>query len=781
MGDESMAESDINSVTNSKTALKTDDETVKQEEEKMNYDGFSVKEQQILRDMEEHFQYEAEVSNLLNIIVNSLYSSKEIFLRELISNASDALDKIRFLSLSDPNVLGEGDDAKMEIMITFDKDAKTLTIRDRGIGMTKEELMKNLGTIAQSGSRSFIKQMTEKNAGDVELIGQFGVGFYSAYLVADTVTVTSKSPNSDTQYVWTSDGKGGYSIAEDPRGNTLGHGTSITLHLMDDMLEFADENKLKTLVKKYSEFINFDILLAVTKYRNVPVESEEDDIEEAAADASENEDSEEEDIEDVDEAEDGANNVPETRSEQYKEFELINANKPIWMKSPKSVSDEEYDKFYESLTWDQKEPLCHSHFAAEGDHDFKALLYVPQHNPKDLFADGEKTEVSHAIKLYVRRVFITGEFSDLMPRYLDFIKGVVDSDDIPLNVSREMLQETKLIKQIRKKLTRKALDMIKELMNKHKNVNDDENEDATQADLAADNADYLKFWDVWGKHIKLGVMEDGSNRTRLARLLRFHSSAVTTPTSEDAVTSLDAYISRMKPGQKSIYYIGGESVNAISKSPFLERLLKRNYEVLYLVDPIDEYALASLPEYEDYKLVSAARENLKLDGEDDVDEEADADPSDWKPVTDWLVDTLGRERVEKATISNRMETSPAVLVASSYGYTANMERVVKAQAMGDKSTLGLTARRNLEINVKHPIILNLRDLIENGDGADKEEAVNIAMILYDTCALSSGFSLEEDVSDYAQHVYGLMTSNLSTSPGSTHDSDSDGATNHDEL
>ena len=781
MGDESMAESDINSVTNSKTALKTDDETVKQEEEKMNYDGFSVKEQQILRDMEEHFQYEAEVSNLLNIIVNSLYSSKEIFLRELISNASDALDKIRFLSLSDPSVLGEGDDAKMEIRITFDKDAKTLTIRDRGIGMTKEELMKNLGTIAQSGSRSFIKQMTEKNAGDVELIGQFGVGFYSAYLVADTVTVTSKSPNSDTQYVWTSDGKGGYSIAEDPRGNTLGHGTSITLHLMDDMLEFADENKLKTLVKKYSEFINFDILLAVTKYRNVPVESEEDDIEEAAADASENEDSEEEDIEDVDEAEDGANNVPETRSEQYKEFELINANKPIWMKSPKSVSDEEYDKFYESLTWDQKEPLCHSHFAAEGDHDFKALLYVPQHNPKDLFADGEKTEVSHAIKLYVRRVFITGEFSDLMPRYLDFIKGVVDSDDIPLNVSREMLQETKLIKQIRKKLTRKALDMIKELMNKHKNVNDDEDEDATQADLAADNADYLKFWDVWGKHIKLGVMEDGSNRTRLARLLRFHSSAVTTPTSEDAVTSLDAYISRMKPGQKSIYYIGGESVNAISKSPFLERLLKRNYEVLYLVDPIDEYALASLPEYEDYKLVSAARENLKLDGEDDVDEEADADPSDWKPVTDWLVDTLGRERVEKATISNRMETSPAVLVASSYGYTANMERVVKAQAMGDKSTLGLTARRNLEINVKHPIILNLRDLIDNGDGADKEEAANIAMILYDTCALSSGFSLEEDVSDYAQRVYGLMTSNLSTAPGSIHDSDSDEATNHDEL
>jgi heat shock protein beta len=467
----------------------------------------------------------------MDIIINSLYTKKEVFIRELISNASDALDKIRFISVQNPEYLGNV--PEMEIMIDFDFEEKTISITDTGVGMTKAELIKNLGTVAKSGTTAFLEAMGKGDS--LNLIGQFGVGFYSAFLVANKVVVTSKS-NDDEQHVWTSAADAKFFVSKDPRGDTLGRGTRVTLYLKEDAIEYVEQDKIKNLVKKYSEFIQYPIKLFVSKEIRKQVEEDEEVVE--AAEGDETQERTEEDAEIVDEGEHKEKKT-KTVTEQVWEWETINEIKAIWLREKTEITDEEYNNFYKTISKDHEDPLTFTHFTAEGEIDFKAILFIPSQAPYDLFENYYGR--SAALKLYVRRVLITEEFEELMPRYLNFIKGVVDSDDLPLNVSREQLQQLKMIKVMSKKLVRKALDMIRALAEEDEEDEDDEddedyeeeddhqeesneNEEESEGEGEKKEGDeddkYTKFWKAFGKNIKLGVIEDSSNRSKLAKLLR---------------------------------------------------------------------------------------------------------------------------------------------------------------------------------------------------------------------------------------------------------------------
>ena len=473
----------------------------------------------------------------MDIIINSLYTKKEVFIRELISNASDALDKVRFIALQNPEFLGSNQ--KLEILIDFDYDAKTLSITDTGIGMTKAELIKNLGTVAKSGTTAFLEAMGKGDS--LNLIGQFGVGFYSAFLVANKVVVASKA-NDDEQHVWTSTADAKFFVTKDPRGDTLGRGTRVTLHLKEDAVEYVEQDKIKNLVKKYSEFIQYPIKLFISKEIRKQVEDEEE-TEKPAADEdvekTEEETTQEDDAEIKDEGEETEEKEKKTKTvtEQVWEWETINEIKAIWLRDKSEIEEEEYNSFYKTISKDHENPLAYSHFTAEGEIEFKAILFIPSQAPYDLFENYYGK--SSALKLYVRRVLITEEFEELMPRYLNFIKGVVDSDDLPLNVSREQLQQLKMIKVMSKKLIRKAIEMIRSLAEEDEEEyedDDDEDEDETidteeeeetedddeeNASETEDQEDkYTKFWNSFGKNIKLGVIEDASNRSKLAKLLR---------------------------------------------------------------------------------------------------------------------------------------------------------------------------------------------------------------------------------------------------------------------
>ncbi len=571
----------------------------------------------------------------MDIIINSLYSKKEIFLRELISNASDALDKIRFLSLTDPTVLGEGDDTKLEIRIEADKKAGTITISDTGIGMSKADLVNNLGTIAKSGTSSFLEKMSKE--GDMNLIGQFGVGFYSVYLIADHVTVVTKN-NEDDQHVWVSSADASFTVSKDPRGNTMKRGTSITMKVKEDATEFLETDQIKTLIKRYSEFINFPIFLKVTKEEEieVPDDSAEAPKEDSKKDSDDDKKEDDVDVSDVDEEEEEKKEAkPKTKKvkQTTSEWELINDTKAIWVRSPSDVKDEEYDNFFKSLTKEFDGPLEKIHFTAEGEIQFRSILFIPKKAPSDLYDKLQAKQ--NNLRLYVRRVFISDEFDDLMPRYLSFIRGVVDSEDLPLNVSREMLQQSRVLKVIKKKLVSKALDMMKKLAEAEERAIETEEEDdkeevekakaeaegkkeeekEEESEEESDEEDgeaaikkYKEFFDAFGKTLKLGIIEDTKNRKKLAKLLRFES----THTKDGETVSLARYVKRMKEGQKHIYYIAGENKKDLENSPFLEKLKKRGYEVLYMTDPIDEYAVQHMDEYEDHKLMNATKEELKF-------------------------------------------------------------------------------------------------------------------------------------------------------------------------
>uniref|UniRef100_A0A182IL76 Heat shock protein 83 n=1 Tax=Anopheles atroparvus TaxID=41427 RepID=A0A182IL76_ANOAO len=722
----------------SKEGSRTDAEAVKREEEAIKLDGLNVAQIKELREKSEKFTFQAEVNRMMKLIINSLYRNKEIFLRELISNASDALDKIRLLSLTNPSVLDSN--RNLEVKIKADKEGRMLHIIDTGVGMTKQDLVNNLGTIAKSGTADFLTKMQEsksESGQDVnDMIGQFGVGFYSAFLVADRVVVTTKH-NDDKQYIWESDAAS-FSIVEDPRGNTLERGSQVTLHLKEEALDFLEDDTVKQLIKKYSQFINFPIYMWSSKEVEEEVAVEEETTEKPAAKEDSAEQEEEEEDAKVEEEEASESDKPKTKKVKKTvwNWEIMNDSKPIWTRKVSEVADEEYTEFYKSLTTDTSEPLTHTHFIAEGEVTFKSLLFVPKVQPSESFNKyGTKAD---NIKLYVRRVFITDEFNDMMPNYLSFIRGVVDSDDLPLNVSRETLQQHKLIKVIKKKLVRKALDMIKKI----------------------DKEQYEKFWKEYSTNIKLGIMEDPSNRSRLAKLLRFQSSS----TKDKEFTSLSDYVGRMKPKQENIYFIAGPSRGEIEKSPFVERLLSRGYEVLFLVEAVDEYSISALPEFDGKRFQNVAKEGFTLNESDESRARFDELKTEYEPLLKWLNDVALKDKIAKAQLSERLANSPCALVASMFGWTGNMERLALANAHqktdDPQRMYYLNQKKTLEINPRHPLMRELLRRVEVD--TDDIVAKDMAVLMFNTATLRSGFQLPE-TADFADSIERMMRQTLGVS------------------
>ncbi|GMN42083.1 hypothetical protein TIFTF001_011295 [Ficus carica] len=630
----------------------------------------------------EKFEYQAEVSRLMDLIVHSLYSHKEVFLRELVSNASDALDKLRFLSVTEPSLLGDA--GQLEIRIKPDPDNGTITITDTGIGMTKEELIDCLGTIAQSGTSKFLKALKEnKDLGaDNSLIGQFGVGFYSAFLVAEKVVVSTKSPRSDKQYIWEAVAdSSSYVIKEetDPEKMLL-RGTQITLYLrQDDKYEFSEPTKIQSLVKNYSQFVSFPIYTWLEKSRTVEVE-EEEELKEGEEEKPEGE----------------KKKKKTTKTEKYWDWELANETKPIWMRSPKEVQKEEYYEFYKKTFNDFLDPVGYTHFTTEGEVEFRSVLYIPGMGPlnnEDVINPKTKN-----IRLYVKRVFISDDF------------------------------DGELVRIMRKRLVRKTFDMIQD-------ISESENKE-----------DYKKFWENFGRFIKLGCIEDTGNHKRITPLLRFYSSK-----NEEELTSLDDYIENMGENQKAIYYLATDSLKSAKSAPFLEKLVQKDIEVLYLIEPIDEVAIQNLQTYKEKKFVDISKEDLELGDEDEVKERETK--QEYILLCDWVKQQLG-DKVAKVQVSKRLSSSPCVLVSGKFGWSANMERLMKAQALGDTSSLEfMRGRRILEINPDHPIIKDLNAACKNApDSSDAKRAVDL---LYDTALISSGFS-PDSPAELGNKIYEMM-------------------------
>ncbi|KAJ1985386.1 hypothetical protein H4R34_000040 [Dimargaris verticillata] len=722
-------------------------------------------QQKRLESASEKHQFDAEVPRLMNLIINSVYKNKEVFLRELISNASDALDKVRHEALVDSSIM----EAKPELNISIRSypEKNMLVIRDTGIGMTKEQLREHLGTIAKSGTAEYMKHLEKKGTeggseSDVnELIGQFGVGFYSAFLVADKVSFATKHPSEAKQHVWTSTGGSDFAIYEDLPENDLGRGSAITLHFKEEDAHLLSSSKLKDLVEKHSSYISFPIYLwsATTETIEVPADEVQDSDKDQAADDleeeakedqgkaekedtdadsdSDNDAKDEPEVEDEDDEDKDSNDADQpkttTKTIEKEEWVQVNAQKPIWLRDPKTIITKEYNDFYQSFAKDTEDPLAYNHFKGEGKVNFRGIIFVPPKQPSDYLQSFQA--MVNNVKLYVKRVFITEELGEFLPKYLNFVRVLVDAEDLPLNVSREMLQNTRELHAIKKTITRKAIDMFSQLAE-----NDPEQ--------------YQKFLDNFGANIRLGINEDHRNQARLAKLLRFASSHA------DSGVSFADYVSRMKGGQKQIYYVAAPTLQEAKKSPYVETLLARGYEVLFLTEQLDEYSMQALREFDGKMLRNVAQSGLEFGDEDD---ETKAAISELKKEYDPLVQYLGEalsDHIERAVISNRLTKSPMAIAANQFGWSGTMERFMKAQTRGKDdfmTSFMLNQKKVLEVNPHHPIIKGM--LARVGQDKDDKHLKLAAEILYETAAIQSGYDIK-NANTFARKIESFMRKTL---------------------
>ncbi|WP_028449194.1 MULTISPECIES: molecular chaperone HtpG [Chitinibacter] len=621
--------------------------------------------------------FQAEVKQLLQLMIHSLYSNKEIFLRELVSNASDACDKLRFEAINNDSLYGS--DPELKIRVSFDKDAKTVTISDNGIGMSREEVIKNIGTIARSGTKEFFSQLSGDAQKDAHLIGQFGVGFYSAFIVADKVSLTTRRAGETAATRWESAGDGEFTLEDVAKES---RGTEIVLHLKDGEEEFLSDWRLRSIIRKYSDHITLPIVMAAQAGYN-----EDGSIKPAEGD------------------------------------ETVNQANALWTRSKSEITDEQYTEFYKHVAHDFEAPLAWSHAKVEGRQEYTELLYVPQRAPFDLY-DRERR---HGVKLYVRRVFIMEDSEKLLPQYLRFIRGVIDSSDLPLNVSREILQHSKDIEQIKSGCVKKVLGMLEGLAN---------------SEDAAEQEKYAKFWSEFGRVLKEGVGEDFANKERIAGLCRFAS---THTDSAEQTVSLKDYIARMKDGQELIYFITADSFAAAKNSPHLEVFRKKGIEVLLLSDRVDEWAFSGLTEFEGKKLQSVAKGELDLEKFTDEEEkkQQEAAATELKDVLEQMKGVLG-ESVKDIRVTHRLTDSPACLVVENTDMSANLERLLKSAGQDVQGSKPI-----LEVNPSHPLVNKLKAQSSSGQFGDWTQ------LLFDQALLAEGGQLP-DPAAFVKRLNGLM-------------------------
>lgn len=620
--------------------------------------------------------FQTEVNRMLHLVIHSLYSNKEIFLRELISNASDALDKLRFLALSDSNLYQN--DSSLKIIIKSNPENKTLTIIDNGIGMSYEEAIENLGTIARSGTREFLSNMTGESAKDSQLIGQFGVGFYSAFIVAQKVVVKSRKAglSAEEGIVWESNGEGEFTIANETRAS---RGTEITLYLKPEDEEFTSDWRLRSIIHKYSDHICW------------PIEMKKQD--------------------------DGAEEGTETEAKK-EEYEVVNKATALWTLPKSEITDEEYKTLYKHISHDFQDPLIWSHNHVEGKHDYVTLLYIPAHAPFDLW----QQEAKHGLKLYVKRVFIMDDATQFLPRYMRFVKGIVDASDLPLNVSRELLQDNKQVESIKSACTKRVLSMLEKL--------------STQ-----DKETYQKFWDAFGLVMKEGPVEDYANKEALAKLLRF---ATTNSDSEKQTVSLEDYIGRMKEGQEKIYYLTASSYNAAKHSPHLEIFNKKGLEVLLLSDRIDEWLVGYLSEFEGKKLQSISKGKVDLpEGEGTDSADIKEQEKTMEPLIKHIKEVLG-DKVKEVQLTNRLTTSPCCVVADEQDMGLEMQRILQAAGQNMPASKPV-----FEINPEHSLIKRLHDI------QDDNQFELWVVMLFEQALLAEGGQLDNPA-DFVGRVNQLL-------------------------